>query len=148
MNRRSKSALFLMEQLVVIGVFSICAAACIWILTVSYITTSNTRDMSNALLISAQAAESYKAAAGNFGKTAEILGGTSSVVGGDEVMLVYYDSSWSLSAEEDAVYFLKLRSAPPREGNVYLLSGELSVNKIAGEEILSFPVAARGMRYE
>ena len=141
MNRRSKSALFLMEQVIVIAVFAICAAACVRILAVSYITARETRDMSNALLAAQSAAETYKAAAGDIDLTAEILGGAAS--GEAESLRVYYNDKWGVSEERDAAYILRLISAPPREGAVLLLTGELSVEKITGEEILSFPVAAR-----
>jgi len=44
MVRRSRSTLFLMEQLIVIAVFAICAAACVKILTTSYFMAKQTRD--------------------------------------------------------------------------------------------------------
>ena len=152
MNRRSKSALFLMEQLIVIAVFAICATACVRILTVSYMTASQTRDMSNALLAAGAAAETYKAASGDIGASADILGGASGVTEGAETLLVYYDDNWLISSRDNAAYVLRLISAPSGEGAVVLMTGELSVSKVTGtvigEEILSFPVAALEVLYE
>ena len=58
---RSKSTLFLMEQLVVIAVFAICAAVCVYILARSYLMTVEAVDSRHALLIAENAAEMYKA---------------------------------------------------------------------------------------
>ena len=144
MSTRSKSTLFLIEQLIVIAVFAICATACIRIVTNAYFMARDTRDVSNALIAAQCGADSFKAVAGDFEKTAMLMGGITENRDGAAVLVVYYDDRWQVSGKDNAYYILCLstdrREAPPRD----LISGKLSVEKISGGEILSIPVAVRG----
>ncbi|MDR0273537.1 MAG: hypothetical protein LBI27_09500 [Clostridiales bacterium] len=63
--KKSKSSLFLMEQIVVITVFAICAAVCVKILSLSFIMTDDAVVTRNALLAAENAAESFKAFSGD-----------------------------------------------------------------------------------
>ena len=143
MNTRSKSTLFLIEQLIVIAVFAICAAACISILASAYFTSEDTRDMSNALLVAESAAEAYKATGGDLASVAGIMGGGLDYSDGTYGMMVNYDGNWNVSAGSDSVYRLLLM--PQDIGSVHssLDSANLSVSKQTGEEIISFPVVTR-----
>ena len=145
MNYRSKSTLFLMEQLIVVAIFAMCAAACVRILTASYFMATETRQMNNAIRAAENGAECYKAVFGDVGKTAEILGGRYVSIDGADAAVVYYDRDWRVSAESDAHYMLRLVSGIAEGGPFAVLPGELSVETLAGEEILAFTVAARGL---
>ncbi|MCL2391499.1 MAG: hypothetical protein FWC66_02675 [Oscillospiraceae bacterium] len=144
MRTRSKSTLFLIEQLIVIAVFAICAAACISILANAFFLARDSRDVSNALLVAERVAESFKAFAGDFEKTAEMSGGTRAVLeDGSEVVLVFINEQWQVSDEADAHFFLKL-SGDYDFALSNLLSSELSVVRMAtGESLVAFPVAVR-----
>ena len=135
MKGRAKALLFLMEQLVVITVFAICAAVCAAIFAASYITAHDARDLNYALIAAKNGAETYKAA-GNLEETAEILKGQ---VDSQGSMIVYFDGDWRASGETGAEYALRFTGEGPLP-YVY----ELSVQKITGEEIISFTVAAGG----
>ena len=74
MNTRSKSTLFLIEQLIVIAVFAISAAACITILTSAYFTSVESRDIKNAILVAENVAETFKATNGSPESIAGLLG--------------------------------------------------------------------------
>jgi hypothetical protein len=140
MNKRSRSTLFLMEQLIVVAVFAVCAAACVKILTASFFMAEETRDINNAIKVAESSAESYKAAAGDIGTTARLMGGDAVSIGGADAVIMYYDEDWRACGEENAAYMLRLingDSAPAQ-----LAQGELSVEKLTGEVILAFPVAA------
>ena len=143
MNNRSRSTLFLIEQLIVIAVFALCAAACTRILTAAYFSARDSRDMSNALHAAESAAESYKATGGDIGKVAEIMGGISGSVDGSKAAIVYYDDQWFVCSEGNASYKLLLVNERLLTDDAQLLSGELSVEKLSGEAILAFTVAAR-----
>ena len=143
MNTRSKSTLFLIEQLIVIAVFAICAAACISILASAYFTSEDTRDMSNALLVAESAAEAYKATGGELADVARIMGGTLDYADGAYGLIVHYDGNWRASTESGASYRLMLT---PQDGDGIhssLNSVNLIVSKQTGEEIISFPVFTR-----
>ena len=140
---RSRSTLFLMEQLIVIATFAVCAAACIKILAASYFMATETRNMSNAIRAAENSAECYKAVSGDVEKTAQIMGGIPINIDGADAAIVYYDSNWRVCGEQGAVYLLRLVDTSPETGLAALASGDLSVEKLTGEEILAFSVATR-----
>ena len=148
MNTRSKSTLFLIEQLIVIAVFALCAAACIAILAHSFFTAEETRDMSNALLRAENAAEAFKATGGDLDAVADIIGGEVFY----DLLIVSYDSGWQLSDAYNAAYYLSIlllheSSASLVEGEIRVLkrpqNGYVIINDPYAESILSFPVVAR-----
>ena len=145
MNYRSKSTLFLMEQLIVVAIFAICAAACVRILTESYFMATETRQMNNAIRAAENGAECFKAVLGDVTRTAEILGGRYESIDGAGAAVVYYDRDWRTCAESDAHYILRLVGGIAESGPLALQPGELSIEKLTGEEILAFSVAARGI---
>ena len=146
MNNRSgsKSTLFLMEQLIVILIFSFCAAVCVKIFVVSYIMVSESNDMTNALRIAQSGAECYKAYSGDAEQAAKALGGGTAK---DNAILVYYDKNWRVCEESDAAYTLKFAEGTGQyteNASERLLFSDISVEKITGGEITSFTVAAIG----
>lgn len=137
MNNRSRTVLFLMEILVVIVIFAVCAAACVKIFTEAYITANNARDLNSALLAAKSSAESYKAVSGDLSAWSSITGGHIST---DETAFIFYDKEWKSCDESKAAYILRLTCSKTNN----LLSGNVAVCGIAGEEIVSLEVAARG----
>lgn len=130
LNTRRKSTLFLVEQLIVIAVFALCAIACISILTTSYFMARDSRDTANALIEAQNCAEAFKAFGGN------TVFGT----------VVYYDKNWQKTdTENDAEFVLVL------DGDVQLQTdgsafydGKVSVDKITGKSLVILPVAIMG----
>jgi type II secretory pathway pseudopilin PulG len=149
MTQRSKSTLFLIEQLIVTAVFAICAAACISILTVSYFYAIDSQSTGNAILKAESAAEIYKATGGNVLLTADLLGGVAETGGpghfGDYNAAVYYDKSWNISNEPDAAFILRINSTGTSYAShgLILQSGGITVEKNTGEQLVAFTVAAR-----
>jgi hypothetical protein len=140
-HKRSRSTLFLIEQLIVIAVFAICAAACARILTSAYFSARDARDLSNAILAAESSAEIFKASAGDFGKVAEIMGGLSGIVDGSVAAVIYFDSQWLVCGVDEAYYMLLLIDGA---GSAPLLTGELTVENLqTGEEILALTVITR-----
>jgi len=157
MTHRSKSTLFLIEQLIVIAVFAICAAACISILTAAYFYTVDSKATDNALIKAQSAAEIFKATGGDFGAMTSILGGAKAQEA-DEAeeadmpltivvssMVVFYDSDWRSCGFDDAVYLLSLTVDSPEQfgSELSLATGLITVSKVSGGELISFPLAAR-----
>jgi len=139
MSGQSRSTLFLIEKLIVIAVFAICASACAGIFVESYLNANLARDTSYALSVAKNAAEQYKAYK-NLSDTAVYLGGQAYGAGTEETAFVYYDSDWQVSPEEGAAYVLHFRrfestTKPPQ--------CILSVDRMTGEGLLSFTVAVR-----
>jgi hypothetical protein len=147
MTHRSKSTLFLIEQLIVIAVFAICAVACISIFTAAYFNASDSMATRYAILKAESGAEAFKAIGGDINAMADIMGGTSGQgEPGTAVVTVYYDSMWKeISSEADASYILLLVvNAPHNPNDTALITGELTIGKITGEELITLSLAARG----
>ena len=151
MNTRSKSTLFLIEQLIVVAVFAISAAACITILASAYFTSVETRDLRKAILVAENVAETFKATNGSTFSVAHVLGGDDKIItksnGDNLITTVYYDNDWQVCYESTAAYKLQLiQTINMPDVTHRVVTGELTVSKLTGEEILSFPVAARELR--
>ena len=137
MKLRARISLFLMEQLVAVTVFAVCAAVCVWIFAESFYTAMDARDINYALIAAKNGAETYKMAK-EAGETAKALGGQAhSSLGA----AVYYDENWQVCGEGQAVYVLLLTDT---NGGGQTAFCRLSVARVAGEEIVAFTVAARG----
>lgn len=147
MKNSSRTTLFLMEQLIVILIFAICAAVCVKIFVGSYTMVSDSRDKKNSLIVAESGAECYKALGGDADKIAMYLDGTATGSDEDGVITVYYNKSWQACEGADADYLMQISS---RESEEYgsLLFGDISVEKVTGEEIISLTVCARGSAYE
>ena len=143
MNWRSRSSLFLMEQLIVIAIFAVCACICVNIFIGSFLMANDTRNLNRALAAAKGGAECYKAY-GDLKKTAAVLGGSEH---SGPVAVVYYDTEWRTCGETEAAYVLRLKELHPEkttEGNLAFPSlCKLSVEKMSGGEIIGFTVAAR-----
>jgi len=143
MAQRSKSTLFLIEQLIVIAVFAICAAACISIFTAAYFYTNDSAAASKAIVKAENAAEVFKATGGNVADVAEILGGT--VLSTDSSMIVYYNDQWQTCGIIDASYLLSLVAETQTQANQEqsLITGTLTIIRYTGEQLVSFPLVVR-----
>ena len=89
-HTHAKTAIFLIELLIVIAVFSVCAAVCAFIFTEAFITANDASDLNNAVLIARNAAEVFKTS-------------------GEEIT-AYYDKNWQTSGKENAEYVLIIDS--------------------------------------
>jgi len=143
MNNRSRSTLFLIEQLIVIAVFAICAVACISILTAAFSYAGDTKATAHALIAAESGAEVFKATGGDINTVADIIGGTTGASGsGTAAIKVFYDNSWQVSGETDASFVLDLLvDAPGNSNDVDLITAELTVSKMTGEQLVAFPLA-------
>ncbi len=72
-RHNSKSGLFLMEMIIVILFFSICAAICVNVFAKARVTSDSSRELNNAAIRSSNIAEVYKAADGDLQQTAALL---------------------------------------------------------------------------
>ena len=107
MNERTRAAIFLFELLIVITVFSVCAAVCAWIFTDAFIKSQAANDLNNAVIFAQNAAEAFKV--------------------NPEESIAYYDKDWRLCGAEDAEYVLYVYSnrisAEKSNGEVILSFG-------------------------
>ena len=143
MTSRSKSTLFLIEQLIVIAVFAICAAACISILTAAFFKANDTRATSQAIHKAESAAEVFKATGGDVETVANILGGFNGTdISGNLFVTVFYDTMWKLSDYTQRSFVLHI-VYEQADRNSMVTVAELTVERVTGEELVAFQLAAR-----
>lgn len=142
MKHRSRSTLFLIELLIAIVVFAVCATVCINILVDSFTMATDGRDLRNALRAAENGAELYKASGGSAGDVAARLGGTVREEDGARIVVVFYNGDWQVCEESAASYSMRLICSEP-DGAFAPHHGELAVLRITGEEITALAMAAR-----
>ena len=144
MNTRSKSTLFLIEQLIVVAVFAICAVACISILTSSFFFAHDASDTSRALIEAQSSAEIFRATGGDFQVVADIMGGTFSDQDANEVAVnVFFDRHWDVITYQQPGGFVLRLELDDNFSSVSPVMAQLSVSRAIGDSLVSFPVAAR-----
>jgi len=143
MINRSKSTLFLIEQIIAIAVFAICAVACIRIISTAYFNSRDSRDIGFAIIAAESVAEGFKSVSGDFGQVADIFKGTKTDINGEAAVFVYYDTNWQLSTDRDASFILSLSENKTTDFSSYrLVEGVVSVERISGDELISFNIAS------
>ena len=138
MSGRTRSALFLMEQLIVIVIFAVASAVCAQIFTAALIKSSDAKELNHALIAAKNGAETFRAY-GDPKTAVEAIGGS---VGDSDSAVVWYDKDWRVCPESEAVYFMRL-SATADAGEPSLSLCELTVESIQGDEIFALTVARR-----
>ena len=144
MTHRSKSTLFLIEQLIVIAVFALCAAACISIFTAAYFYTNDSKATSNAVLKAESAAEIFKASGGDHLMVANFMGGPFG--SGDAASVkIYFNNEWLPCDISIASYLMDIAVDPATQAGSGFspVTGNLTVGKITGEQLVSIPLSAR-----
>jgi len=132
-----------MEQIIVITVFAICAAACVKIFVVSFLMTVDSVDIRNALHAAESAAETYKSTAGDTGMALRILSNEFGYYC-DNTVSIYYDRNWRPADSGNAFFVLHL--VKQNAGAPVVLSDVTVSRKESGgwlTELISLPVAVR-----
>ena len=93
---RSKSALFLIELVLVTLLLSISAAICMSIFAQAKQISEQSRDLTGALIRVQSAAAVYKASDGDLSEAARILGAE---FNGSDTVTVNYDENWTRAQE-------------------------------------------------
>lgn len=137
----SKYSLFLMEQLIVITIFALCASVCVKIFTESYIMASESKDLNFAIIEVENAAECFKAYSGDLDRLSRVLNVAKSQDGRSAA--IYYDENWKQCDMEAAAYLLNLGLRDGVMDGGTLIFCDISAQTVEGKEITSISVAAR-----
>ncbi|MCL2498170.1 MAG: hypothetical protein FWF06_06120 [Symbiobacteriaceae bacterium] len=132
--------MFLMEQLVVIGIFAICAATCVRIFVGSYLMATESRDLKNAIILAENISECFKAVGGDAEQAASLLGAVA--LAGDREIRLYFDATLAPCPPATASYLVVLQEET-RADTPYTKVATLTVYKNDGSVLIFFPVAAR-----
>ena len=130
-KEKSKSTLFLIEQIIVIAVFAICAAICVRIIVSAYLMTADAVDTRNALTLAESAAESFKALDGDAALIHAVLSELGGVTGSftpNEISIVC----------EDFALLVTIRDASR------VIFADITVSRAdGGDELVTLTVATR-----
>lgn len=118
MNKQhtSKSTLFLMELVLVIFFFSICAAICVNVFGSGQVMAKNSYNLSNAVMAARSAASCYKAADGDIQQTIVLLDGQQN----GTQCVVYYDQQWKQVEQPVQKGFLLQLAEPEQSGEAVI----------------------------
>ena len=130
MSSRSKMPLVLTEIALMLLVFSLCAGLCLNIFFRSRQTAAYSSDLGNAASCAQSAAEAYKAAGGDAGTAAGMIGAKPTASG----FSCYMDADWKPCEAGAAAVEVALRETAESAASV-------TVTK-AGEELFSIGVKA------
>ena len=97
-----RATLFLMELVIVIFFFSICAAICVNVFGSAQQMAKGSDNLSKAVIEARSAASCYKAAEGDLQETAALLDGV--IQNGQPA--VFYDKQWNLDTQQHEDGFL------------------------------------------
>ena len=111
-QNRSKSTLFLMELIIVIFFFSICAAICVNVFGSAQQMARDSHNLSNAVMAARSSGGCYKSADGDISAAVDLLDGAMSADRG----IVYYDKEWQQVASADESRFYLLIDSLERSG--------------------------------
>lgn len=110
----SKSSLFIMELIIVVLFFSICAAICIQVFSTAQVISVRGKAITNGALNVQNMAEVYKASAGDFEETAEILGGTVE----NNTVAIYFNKQWEQTSKEESEYVILMEEIESSEAKI------------------------------
>lgn len=128
LKSRSKSSLFLMELIIVLMFFSLCAATCMQIFANAKVKTDYSRDLTNAAFTAESVAEVYKALDGDLEATASKCDGEAV---SDGVIEIYYDKDWNPTAQDGAVYVMTVTETETED----IEKAFIEVDDVEGENI-------------
>lgn len=96
MSGGSKSGLFLLELILVIGLFALSGAVCLQMFAYASVTAQNAENLTQATLVARSGAACYQATQGDEEDMADILSGIVT----EEGLVVYYDQGWQPTQQE------------------------------------------------
>lgn len=103
-KRSAKSSLMLMELIVVILFFALCAAICMQVFASARLRSRDARALSGAALAAESAAECVKASRGDLTRVQALLGGDFE----GETLIIGYDEQWQQTARNQAPFLLEI----------------------------------------
>lgn len=124
-----KPSLFLMEQMIAVCVFTVCAAVCVSVFVSSRNIAAGARDRHRALIWAESAAERFKAnPAADAAEWEETL---------------YYDADGIACPPSDAYYILRVETGQRDAPSSSPVFARIRVEKASGQPLLGLTVAGR-----
>ena len=129
---KSKSALFLMELVIVILFFSICAAVCMQLFVQTHLLGQKTSELNNSVTAAQGVAEVVRGTDGSIDTLMKYY--PAAVTDGEHYMEIYYNDAFDLCDYADAQYACKVTMVD----EMYIRNLDISVSRISdGDNIYS-----------
>lgn len=132
--RPTGTGLFMIELVMAVGIFALCAAVCVGLFVRAETLSRGSADRDQAVAAARSASEAFRARGGDLEAAAQVLEGARIA---DGSLVVGYDESWRATAS-GAVYTLTLA---PVEAEGYALAA-VTVTGGDGETLAAWEVAA------
>ncbi|MBQ9648170.1 MAG: hypothetical protein IJV43_07430 [Oscillospiraceae bacterium] len=129
--RPTRSGLFMIELLIAVGVFALCAAVCVGLFVRSEVMSRESADLTRAVAEARNVSECWKASGGDLEKAAELCGGT--VTQG--MLWIHYNADWSRNPGEEWDGF-QVSLLPQLENGCYV--GAVQVDRASDSEPMLF----------
>lgn len=117
-----KSSLFLMELIIVLFFFALCAAVCLNMFAKASLINRQSYELNKSIIAAQNAAQCFKAANSNTGKMADLLCGTADT----DAVKIGYDKNWQNTETENAVYIMNINI---KKSNGNFNTAEITVSK-------------------
>lgn len=108
--RKSKTSLFLMELVITIMFFSICAAVCMQLFVKTHVLGQRTRELNHAVCEAQGFAEVMRGTDGSMGQIMEFY--PDAVSDGESFFEVFYDADFTKCEYDKAVYVADVTLSP------------------------------------
>lgn len=135
MRERSRTGLFLLELVLMLLVFAVCAAVCMQVFAAARLESDRGRDLGNASLLAQSAAECWKSTRGDAQAAALLLDGALD----QSAVILYRDDEWAACPADEAAFALTL--TPQSSDGSY---ADISVEKL-GEETPLFSLEVKAV---
>lgn len=134
--RRSRSGLLVLELIVAVGVFSLCAAICVGLFVQADTISRESTALGQAVTLSQNTAERYKTVGGDLEQLAHLLDTSCNP---DGTLEVSFDRDWQIAQDQTVCYRLTI-TPQPADG---LHKAELCVQDLQnGQTLIDLPLAA------
>ncbi len=135
--KHSKSALVLMELIIVILFFSLASTVCIQLFSKSHLLSKQTVNENHAVIHAQNLAECFLATEGNLAEMQVLLSHASepstNTNASDNTITLFFTKDWRASDETNASYYARLEASPEENGlicaNITVASCESDVNE-------------------
>ena len=128
-RRNSKSALFLMEMIIMILFFAVASGICVNLFAKAAIMRDRSSDLTNGMIQAQSIAETFKHYDGDIKSISEKLQATTE----NDCLVIYFDENWSKTNIKDS-YTYKAIVSSINVTPTNLVTSEVSVSKLKGEE--------------
>lgn len=132
---KSKAPLAMMEQLVMVLIFSLAAALCLQVFILSDQLSHRSEAQDHAVIAVQNAAETLKSCYGSLDESARLLGGKSD----GDLWQIGYDAEWQIVKDEQTTY--QVLAVPVANEDALQGAARITARTNAGEELFEIMVS-------